>query len=871
MTQPSAVLTSLGRTLRLGKQIGSGGEGIVYEVANQPDIAAKLYLSGKAAHRREKVTAMVAAGWHQSVAVVAFPHEVLFTPTGEFIGFAMRRVGGHKPIHQLYSPASRRNEFSDASFPFLVHAALNVARAVTIVHNTGCVIGDVNHSGILVSDRATATLIDSDSFQVPAAGQAYLCDVGVPEFTPPELQGTRLDQTKRATNHDAFGLAVLIFQLLFMGRHPFAGRYSGKGEMPLQRAIAEFRFAYSSLRSDTKMAPPPGAPLLSDFPVYASDAFERAFSRAGARDQRPLAAEWVSLLEKLKVELVVCAANSAHHHVRAKSCPWCRMEQFIPGFIAFSPNQQIRIIPSSVDVNQLLAMISAARDPGPPPPISSMIILPKDLAPSPAALRAQWAKWRHRALGLVGSLAGVVFMFVADQAAFLGVFVIVGSVVAALRTPPGIQAFRDARRRAETEWSSAQEAWKRQSGNKRFLELKVEANSLIHSFKGLPDEEKRRLQQLEQHKRNAQLSRFLAKYYIARAKIPKVGYARKATLTSYGIETAADVVRRRIEGVPGFGPYLAAHLLAWRQAIEQRFKFNANEPVNPADIKSVHTDIARIRADFEAQVRKSVAALQQASNDALEQRKRLTATLNTAFRRLKQAEIDDEIATRPIQIDVDWFRRHAWAVLTASMALILLIAFGQYWLSLTASSLLPTSSHPLPIPTEPDAPAITNSSGSHSGNISEPYVMPMSVPSEIPKGGNGVLESTGSAPARSANEATLTQPSSVPPFVSPLDILPTPTGGATQNEPATQSGSRLDLLRPNDVRRIQQRLIDLGFLSGVSDGVWGPRSERALRDFRSAQGLGGGAWDERTEQQFFSTSAVRWRSRLPTNSAASPG
>jgi DNA-binding helix-hairpin-helix protein with protein kinase domain len=856
MTQSSAVRTSLGRTLRLGKQIGSGGEGIVYEVANEPDLAAKLYLSGIAAHRQEKVTAMVAAGWHQSVAVVAFPYEVLFAPTGEFIGFAMRRVGGHKPIHQLYSPASRKNEFSNASFPFLVHAALNVARAVAIVHNTGCIIGDVNHSGILVSDTATATLIDSDSFQVPTPGQAYLCHVGVPEFTPPELQGARLDQTRRTTNHDAFGLAVLIFQLLFMGRHPFAGRYSGKGEMPLQRAIAEFRFAYSLLRSDTNMEPPPGAPLLADFPTYLSDAFERAFSRAGARDRRPPAAEWVSLLERLKAELVVCTANRAHHHVRAKSCPWCRMEQFIPGFIPFSPNQLIRVIPTSVNVSQLLAMISAARDPGPPPPISSIIILPRDLAPSPAALRAQWAKWRNRALGLVGSLAGAVFMFFADQAAVLGLLVIGGSIVAAFRTASGIEAFRDARRRAETEWSSAQETWKRQSGNKRFLELKAEANSFINSFKGLPEEEKRRLEQLQQNKRDAQLTRFLAKYYITRARIPKVGSARKATLASYGIETAADVVRRRIEGVPGFGPHLAAHLLAWRQVIEQRFKFYPNEPVNPADIKSVHTDIARMRADLEARVRKSVAALQQAANDAMEQRKRLTATTNATFRRLKQAEIDEEIATRPIGLDVGWLKKHAWAMLTAGVALILLIAFGQYTLSLTGSSASFRSSRPT-ISTDGSL-TTRSSSGSHSGNINEPSVAPMSVSPEIPKSATG--ESAGSAPARPGNEATPTQSTSVPAFASPLDDPSGPGERATRAEPATPSipsTLRLVLFRPDDVRRIQQRLIDLGFLSGVSDGVWGPRSQRALRDFRLAQGWADGGWDERTELQLFSASMAR--------------
>jgi hypothetical protein len=541
------------------------------------------------------------------------------------------------------------------------------------------------------------------------------------------------------------------------------------------------------------------------------------------------------------------------------------MEQFIPGFIAFPSNQQIRVIPTSVDVSQLLAMIGAARDPGPPPPISSMIILPTDLAPSPAALRAQWAKWRYRALGLVGTIAGVVFMFVADQAAALGLLVIGGSIVGAVRTPPGIEAFRDARRRAEAEWSSAQETCKRQSGNKRFLELKAEANSLINSFKGLPDEEKRRLQQLEQNKRDAQLSRFLSKHYIARAGIPRVGSARKATLASYGIETAVDVVRRRIEGVPGFGPYLAAHLLAWRQAIEQRFKFNPNEPVNPEDIKSVHTDIARMRADFEARVRKSVAALQHAANDALEQRKRLAATVNAAFRRLKQAEIDQEIATRPIQIDVGWFKEHAWAVLIASVAVILLMAFGQYWLSLSAPSPSSPSSYQPSIPTEADTPAITNSPVSRSGNINEPSEAPTRVPSEIPKSAIAAPEAAGSAPAQPADEAAPTS-TRIPPFDS--------TEGATQANPATPSippGSRLDLLRPNDVRRIQQRLVDLGFLSGVSDGVWGLRSQRALRDFRLAQGLGDGSWDDRTEQQLFSTSAVRGQSRLPTNSAVSPG
>ena len=134
--------------------------------------------------------------------------------------------------------------FPEASYRFLVHAALNTARGVASVHKAGCVIGDINHSGVLISNQAIAALIDADSFQVIDGQRRHLCRVGVPEYTPPELQGLNLGSVLRTTNHDAFGLAIVIFQLLAMGRHPYVGAYA-KGDLPLPRAIAEHRFAYS--------------------------------------------------------------------------------------------------------------------------------------------------------------------------------------------------------------------------------------------------------------------------------------------------------------------------------------------------------------------------------------------------------------------------------------------------------------------------------------------------------------------------------------------------------------------------------------------------------------------------------------------------
>lgn len=77
-------------------------------------------------------------------------------------------------------------------YRFLVRSAANVAVAVAKVHEAGAVVGDINHSGILVSDKATAALIDADSFQF---GERHLCRVGVPEYILLEQNMTNEVQT----------------------------------------------------------------------------------------------------------------------------------------------------------------------------------------------------------------------------------------------------------------------------------------------------------------------------------------------------------------------------------------------------------------------------------------------------------------------------------------------------------------------------------------------------------------------------------------------------------------------------------------------------------------------------------------------------
>jgi ATP-dependent protease ClpP protease subunit len=78
------------------------------------------------------------------------------------------------------------------------------------------------------------------------------------------------------------------------------------------------------------------------------------------------------------------------------------------------------------------------------------------------------------------------------------------------------------------------------------------------------------------------------------------------------------------------------------------------------------------------------------------------------------------------------------------------------------------------------------------------------------------------------------------------------------------STPQLDLNNIEDAKRVQQRLIDLGFLFGSADGIWGPLSRGALEDFRATQEIGpGDTWDETTQQLLFGDSAVRAPSTAP--------
>jgi len=347
-----------------GKELGRGGEGVILEVQGRGDTVAKIYHRPLDTGGAEKMRAMAGLRTGALLSVAAWPTGVLFRRAGaEPVGILMPKISGHREIHQLFSPVDRRVHFPKAKWKFLVHTAMNCAAAVENVHSAGQVIGDLNERGFMVSPQGTVRLIDCDSFQIRFAGRTFRCLVGTDAYTPPEMQGRAFSAEDRTTSHDCFGLAVLIFQLLFMGRHPFVGRYTGSGDAPaVARAISEGRFAFSGAAAGFQMAPPPHALHLDAMPQGIGSKFEDAFSKAFP--SRPTSEAWRTALGELEKNTRVCDAEPDDHEFPShlRECPWCRIER--QGGVAFFTSRPIPYeFDDGFDLESLYRQIAAVPHP----------------------------------------------------------------------------------------------------------------------------------------------------------------------------------------------------------------------------------------------------------------------------------------------------------------------------------------------------------------------------------------------------------------------------------------------------------------------------------------------------------------------------
>jgi DNA-binding helix-hairpin-helix protein with protein kinase domain len=648
-----------GGTWQLDQQLAAGGEGVIYTLAGQAALLAKLYKEQPSPQTVEKLRWMVSAGSEALRRVAAWPTAVLHEkPGGPVVGFLMPRLVGYQPIHHLYIPAQRWKYFPRADWSFLVRTAHNCAAAFEELHNAGCLMGDVNQSNIFVSEKALVGLIDCDSFQVSAGGKTFLCEVGVEYYTPPELQGRSFRGLVRTANHDCFGLAVILFQLLFMGRHPYVGVFQGKGELPPEKAIREYRFAYGPSAAAVQMGRPPHTLALDALPPELACLFERAFTPGSeAADARPTATEWCAALTNFEKQLAACPADSGHKvPAHLQSCPWCALRtpgilDYFQGVAAFASVFKLNLARLGELWNRVQAI--------PYTPFAydrARLLPPQPAVPAPLPEEARAERVVGRVLGgvaVTGLVLLVAALFLKQLACFgLPVLLVFGTwwLVHVNTTAYG----REKRRRRQAAQAARQgvraaeqhAARQARAYATEFQDRKNRLTSLHRKHSRLELQYTKERQKLGANQEALACEQHLRTCFITDHDIAGIGPGRERTLASYGVETAFDVAEDRIRAIKGFGDALTGALLQWRQAMVKAFRFDPRTGVPEAELRKLALKYVRQQDILFAQLEQGAAELQELNRNCGEQFGSLEEELRKLLAAWAQTDADLEACGR---------------------------------------------------------------------------------------------------------------------------------------------------------------------------------------------------------------------------------
>lgn len=635
--------------VELGKELGRGGEGAVYDIVGRPGLVAKRYHQPVTADKTLKLQGMARQAHPSLLTIAAWPVDVLRSgPNGPVQGFIMPKVSGYQEIHSLYGPSHRKRAFPQADWSFLVHAARNLASAFETIHARGHVIGDVNPGNVVVSAQALVKLIDCDSFQISIGERVFPCEVGVPQFTAPELQERPFRGLRRNPEHDAFGLALLCFHLLFMGRHPFAGRYRGKGDMPIERAIRDYRFAFGQHAALQLMEPPPHTLPFSALPRPVADLFERAFVPLATDQRRPTPREWLPALERLNRELRTCGRNPMHKYPsQLPACPWCVIEQASGAAFFISP-RPAALSPEAghpdFDLERVWSRISAVAPPASeamPRPEAQVPVTP---TPLPEVLQRAQRDNAIKAAALLGAMLAAVLI----RPGLFWLWPMLAAAGWSLLRNPAVRREYQRRRlalfAARRELARLRNEWREHATVQPFLNRLQVLQTLRDRYRNLAADLQRDVQRLDADQRRLQLQGFLEGCFIDAARIPEIRATDRMALESYGIETAADVTAEALRTVPGFGQRLGrqrvAALLGWRQALERQFSYDPRQGVDPAAIADLRRRYARQRAQIERELMAGCAELTTLKADILKRRAQINIALIRQAMQESQAQAD---------------------------------------------------------------------------------------------------------------------------------------------------------------------------------------------------------------------------------------
>lgn len=319
--------------------LGRGATATIYEAEeNGKKFAAKIFHDVKKIDIK-KIEAMIKNKPKKSSMKIdginymqyAWPLKFTNNQDGQINGFLMPLVdlSNSFSLDCYYDKVlfSKLKSANEVALTFKIAIAKNLATVVADLHKDKNYFIDLKPQNIRVTKGTHAiTLLDCDGFSInDKNGSRYPADLISTDYIAPEVTNNNLLPSKLGEEQDLYALAVIIFQLMNGGTHPFQGILSRSLSSNTNDQKAAKGYYPHGIAKHSLIKPRPNS-VHETWLNETRELFDLAFT--GKPNERPAALKWSKHFESLfKNKLIVRCDKYPKElsHLRFKSmpCPLC--------------------------------------------------------------------------------------------------------------------------------------------------------------------------------------------------------------------------------------------------------------------------------------------------------------------------------------------------------------------------------------------------------------------------------------------------------------------------------------------------------------------------------------------------------------------
>ncbi len=319
-TKDKVSLTN-GSSATIIKELGRGGQGIVYQVeVGGQNMALKWYLSKPDMQFYKNLEDNISKGTPSDAFL--WPEYLTNIQNGSF-GYIMKlRPQGYFEFgHYLLAKVQFK------SFDALVNAAMKICEGFKALHLAGLSYQDLNDGNFFIHPETGDVLICDNDNVFPEGQNSGI--LGKARYMAPEVVIGKELPSKQT---DRFSLSVVLF-LLFYGNHPFEGARVLACPCMTEKYEKQFYgseaiFIYDEKKGENRPVRGVHNNVLKRWPAFPAmlrNVFKHEFSEECLKNptKRMLERQWQLTIQKLRDMLVVCPQCGKETFIEDASAPKC--------------------------------------------------------------------------------------------------------------------------------------------------------------------------------------------------------------------------------------------------------------------------------------------------------------------------------------------------------------------------------------------------------------------------------------------------------------------------------------------------------------------------------------------------------------------